>query len=164
MIGGTFFDEPLRWLHNYYLYRSTGLHWIDLPVDDVTVSVDEGTGKSVFIGRDNQGLEWASPPQWWMGHSLDLAVRPNKVRNVCGVGIGARQGGYSNHAVYKAEELSMRKLKLWVRIAYVLQGGGAAIVDSKCLVFYRGQTSNSTKSQNTTNPVYDNKKYQVQEE
>jgi len=43
MIGGTFFDEPLRWLHNYYLYRSTGLHWIDLPVDDVTVSVDEGT-------------------------------------------------------------------------------------------------------------------------
>ena len=47
-----------------------------------------------------------------MGHTLDLAVRPNKVRNVCGVGIGARQGGYSNHAVYKAEELSMRKLKL----------------------------------------------------
>ena len=53
MIGGTFFDEPLGWLHNYYLYRSTGLHWIDLPVDDVTISVDEGTGKSVFIGRDN---------------------------------------------------------------------------------------------------------------
>ena len=26
---------------------------IDLPVDEVTVSVDEGTGKSVFIGRKN---------------------------------------------------------------------------------------------------------------
>ena len=27
---------------------------IDLLVDEVTVSVDEGTGKSVFIGRDNE--------------------------------------------------------------------------------------------------------------
>ena len=26
---------------------------IDLLVDEVTVSVDEGTGKSVFIGREN---------------------------------------------------------------------------------------------------------------
>ena len=27
---------------------------IDLPVDEVTVPVDEGTDKSVFIGRDNE--------------------------------------------------------------------------------------------------------------
>ena len=26
---------------------------VDLPVDEVTVSVDEGTGKSVLIGREN---------------------------------------------------------------------------------------------------------------
>ena len=26
---------------------------IDLPVDEVTVSVNEGSGKSAFIGRDN---------------------------------------------------------------------------------------------------------------
>ena len=30
-----------------------------------------------------QGLEWASPPQWRIGHILNLAVRPIELRNVC---------------------------------------------------------------------------------
>ena len=35
----------------------------------------------------NQGLEWASPPQWRISHTLDLAVRLNELRNICGAGI-----------------------------------------------------------------------------
>ena len=30
----------------------------------------------------NKGFEWASPPQWRIGHVLNLAVRPNNVRNM----------------------------------------------------------------------------------
>ena len=30
------------------------------------------------------GLERAASPQWPMGHTLELAVRPNKLRNICG--------------------------------------------------------------------------------
>ena len=37
-------------------------------------------------------LERASPPQWRIGHALDSAVRPNKLRNVCRAGIGPSLG------------------------------------------------------------------------
>ena len=30
----------------------------------------------------HQGLELACPPQWRIGHMLNLAVRPNELRNV----------------------------------------------------------------------------------
>ena len=33
------------------------------------------------------GLKSASPPKWQLGHTLDLAVRSNKLRNVCGAGV-----------------------------------------------------------------------------
>ena len=32
--------------------------------------------------RRYEGLEWVSPPQWRIGHTLDLAGRPNELRNV----------------------------------------------------------------------------------
>ena len=62
-------------------------------------------------------IEWVSPPQWRFGHTLDSAVRPNKLRNVCGAGIGGTFCRYTNHALHKADELSMRKTKLCVRMA-----------------------------------------------
>ena len=56
---------------------------IDLPVDEVTYSVDEGTGKEVFIGRDIfagmflsgfWGPE-ANTGSWSTSHSLDQTSR-----------------------------------------------------------------------------------------
>ena len=34
-----------------------------------------------------RGIRGTFPPQWRIGHTLDSAVRPNKLRNVCVAGI-----------------------------------------------------------------------------
>ena len=34
-----------------------------------------------------QGLEWASPPQMWIVHTLSFRERPNELHSVCGAGI-----------------------------------------------------------------------------
>ena len=42
----------------------------------------------MYLSRERPtGLERASLPQWRIGHTLDLAVRPNELRNICGADI-----------------------------------------------------------------------------
>ena len=42
-----------------------------------------------FSGYGILGIRTGLSAQWRRGHTLDLVVRPNKLRNVCGAGIGA---------------------------------------------------------------------------
>ena len=60
-----------------------GLCWVST-IQSVVLTAD---AFQFFIKRQNQKQELASPPQWWIDHNLDLAARPNELRNVWGVGI-----------------------------------------------------------------------------
>ena len=64
----------------------------------------------------NKRFEWASPSQWRIVHTLDLAVRPkNELRNICGAGIERSVGTaimpYAKLRGYPCENLTQNPRK-----------------------------------------------------
>ena len=79
-----------------------------------------------------KGLERASALQWWIGRTLDLAVSPNKQRNVFGAGIGPSLGTttmpYSRLRDYPCENQTQNPSKDAIFVMLLAQYNGVGII------------------------------------
>ena len=84
------FVKVSKWRLPFANARKQSLRPYNLDVPDSTLSSTSyflrfySNGKHLHFSTDYiyWRFQWASPPQWRIDHILNLAVRPNKVRNV----------------------------------------------------------------------------------